>query len=454
MYKLLLIFLFSIFSYASLVNTSFIQNDLEIFNELDIDKNYITDYKLQKAYRKYLKRDIYYTNKLNNANLFIPQIKKILKENQIPSAFLYLVMAESYFMLNAKSNKKAMGLWQFIPRTATKFGLEQNEYIDERMDIVKSTKAAVKYLKYLHKRFGKWYIVAIAYNCGEGRVIEGITRATLDMYCEDNNCKKDKTINSYRKTIRLYQRKKLKFREIYKIYSVILKWKYKPMIDQLLLTQKNVNREYIPNESRNYIRKIISLAMMHNSDFLLKDENTHLLNRGISNPIVLVKVKGGLQLKSIATLIGISTKKLKFLNQHIKQTILPPENKLYNIYIPYFTLARFNANIKNIKPTLFEIYQIKKGDTLASIGLKYKINYRIIKRFNHLKSNLLSIKQKLLIPVDPTLIKKDKFYLVKKGDNLIKIAKRYNISVKKLKKDNHLQTSMIKIGDKIVVKYN
>ena len=454
MYRLLLIFLFATFSYASLVNTSFIQNDLKILDELDIDKNYITDYRLQKAYRKYLKRDIYYTTKLNNANLFVPQIKKILKENQIPSAFLYLVMAESYFILDAKSAKKAMGLWQFMPQTANKFGLEQSEYIDERMDIVKSTKAAVQYLKYLHKKFGKWYIAAIAYNCGEGRVIEGITRATLDMYCEDNNCNKNKTISSYRKIIRLYQRKKIKFREIYKIYNIISKWRYKPTIDQLLLTQVNIKREYIPDESRDYIRKIISLAMMNNSDFLIKDENIHLLNRGISDPIALVKVKGGLQLKSIATLIGISTKRLKSLNQHIKQTILPPENKLYNIYIPYFTLARFNANIKNIKPTLFEVYQIKRGDSLASIGLKYKINYHLIKRFNHLKSNFLSVKQKLLIPVDPRLIKRDKIYLVKSGDTLTKIAKIHNISIRKLKKDNNLKTSMIKIGDKIVVKYN
>ncbi len=456
MYKLLSLLFFSfIYLQASLVNTAFIQNDLQILDELDIDTNYLTDYKLQKTYKKLLKKSSEdYTKKLNNAHLFVPQIKKILKENNIPSAFLYLVMAESNFILNAKSNKKAMGLWQFMPRTGKKFGLETNEYIDERMDIIKSTQAAAQYLKYLHKLFGKWYMAAIAYNCGEGRVIEGITRATLDMYCKNNNCRKDKQISQYRQTIRLYQKKKLKFREIYKIYKVVKKWQYKPNITHILIEQKGLKRQYIPEESRSYIRKIISLAMMNNSQFIISDNNSHLLNRGIADPIATVKVKGGIHLRSIAQVIGTSHAKLQALNQHIKQNIIPLHKDKYNIHIPYSTLARFNANIKNIKPTQFEIYKVKSGDSLGLIAKKYKINYKLIKKFNKLKSNFLSINQKLIIPIDPATIKRDKVYFVKKGDSLGKIAKAYNVNLKKLMQDNHLKTSMIRIGDKIVVKYN
>jgi membrane-bound lytic murein transglycosylase D len=104
MYKLLVSLLFPfIYLQASLINTAFIQNDLQILEKLDIDSSYITDYKLQKTYKKLLKKSSNdYTNKLNNAHLFVPQIKKILKENNIPSAFLYLVMAESNFVLSAK----------------------------------------------------------------------------------------------------------------------------------------------------------------------------------------------------------------------------------------------------------------------------------------------------------------------------------------------------------------
>lgn len=440
--------------FAVLVGNGFIQNDLKILEELDIDSSFMTDYKLQKYYKQFSKNHKnHYTQKLNDASLFVPQIKNILKENEIPSAFLYLVMAESNFILRAKSYKKAMGLWQFIPSTGKMYGLKTNEYVDERMDFIKSTQAAVSYLKRLHKMFDKWYLAAISYNCGEGRVIEGITRATLDMYCQEHNCKKDMKIRKYRKTIRDYQQKKVKFGEIKKIYEVVRKWSYKPDIDELLIVQKGLKRQYLPKESRDYIRKIISLAMMNNSQYLLKDEHNHLLNRGLGLPIATVQVKGGLLLRNIADVIGVSKRELQSLNPHIKRNIIPPKEELYDIYIPYSRLARFNANIKEIKPNVFESYTVKKGDTLAKIGKEFGVKYQLIKRFNNLKSSILSINQNLIIPIDPDLYKRPKNYFVKKGDTLGKIAQKFNVPIKRIMEDNNLKTSMIHIGDKIVIKF-
>jgi len=313
------IFVFLIFIInlkAMLIGDGFIQNDIKILKELDLPSSYITDYEFQKFHKKFSKKYKWsYANKFKNAELFIPLIKKILKDNNMPSAFLYLAMAESNFVIKSKSHKKAVGIWQFMPKTAAVYGLDINTYIDERMDVEKSTLAAVAYLKKLHKMFGKWYMASIAYNCGEARVIEAITRATLDKYCNDyKNCKKDKIIQSYRKTIRDYQSKRVKFNKVYKIYKKIKKWNYEAKIDDLLIVQRNsrnkmINRQYIPNESRNYIKKIISLAIMNNSEHLLNDDNTYLLNIGISSPIAKVKVKGGILLKNIAEVIGISTKK-------------------------------------------------------------------------------------------------------------------------------------------------
>jgi len=446
--------LISISMFGSLVGSGFIQNDLKILEELDINSAFITDYKLQKYYKKFSKthrKD--YTTKLNNAQLFVPQIKQILKENNIPSAFLYLVMAESNFLLEASSHKQAKGLWQFIPMTSQVYGLKINDYTDERMDFIKSTKAAVTYLKRLDKMFGKWYLAAIAYNCGEGRVIEGITRATLDMYCQDHKCRNNKTIQSYRTIIRDYQHKRVKFHKLNKVYKVVKKWKYKPDIDQLLIVQPNLKRQYLPQESRNYIRKIISLAMMNNSDYLMKDENEHLLNRGLCSPIATVKVKGGLLLRNIAEVIGVSKEELKALNPHIKRDIIPPEENNYEIYIPYSQLTRFNENIKNIKPNIFESYQVHKGDTLSKIAHKYKIKYQLIKKFNHLKTNILSINQHLIIPIDPDNYKHPQQYIIKKGDTLNKIAKNFKIPLKRIMKDNNLKTSMIHIGDKLVINF-
>jgi len=231
-----------------------------------------------------------------------------------------------------------------------------------------------------------------------------------------------------------------------------MKLGYKPGIDELLIIQRGLKRQYIPNESRNYIRKIISLAMMNNSDILLKDENLHLLNRGVCSPIAKIEIKGGVLLKNVASILGIEKKELLSLNLHIKKGITPPRKKKYHLYIPYSQLIRFNANKHNIKNS-YDFYVVKKGDSLIKIAKMYKIDYKIIKQFNKLKSNILQIGQKLLIPVDMDIVnKKPIIYIVQKGDSLIKIAKKYKISLARLKKDNNLKSSIIHIGDKIVIK--
>jgi len=193
--------------------------------------------------------------------------------------------------------------------------------------------------------------------------------------------------------------------------------------------------------------------MMNNSDFLIKDENTHLLNRGISDPIASIEVKGGVLLKNVAEVVGVSKKQLKELNQHIRKNILPMDRDTYTLYIPYSKLSRYNANKHNLKATQYVIHRVKRGDTLASIGRKYSMNYRYIKKHNRLKSNFLKVNQELTIPIDPEQYKVPFNYIVKVGDTLSSIASKYNITFKKIMKDNKLKTSMIKTGDKLVIQY-
>lgn len=442
---------------AALVNTSFVYNNVKVLEELDIKSTYITDYLLQKELQKRLKHTTgRYAQKLNDAQLFIPQIKNILKQNGIPSSFLYLGMAESDFKLDATSTKSAKGLWQFIPSTSQIYGLETNTYIDERMDLIKSTYAAVNYLKRLHDLFGKWYLAAMAYNCGEGRVIEGLTRATLDMYCEDvgyKQCRKDPKIINYREIIKDYQTKRVKFSHLYKVYKDVKTWDYSPDIEQLLIVQNGIDRQYLPKESRDYIRKIISLALMNNSDFLIETQNDHLLNQGLNNPIASIEVKGGSLLSNVAKLIGEDEDRMKNLNQHIKKNILPLDRETYAVYIPYSKLSRYNLNKDRLEDTSFKSYKVKKGDTLGSIANKFQIDYNLIKKYNKLSSNIIGINQELIIPIDPQTYKEDLNYTVKTGDTLTKIAQNFKIDLKKLMQDNNLQTSMIKIGEKLLIKY-
>ena len=457
MFKIsLLLTLFIVNVYASLVGSNFSQKDLQVLKELDIDPSYITDYKLQKTYNKYLlNTKDRYVSKFNKASLFVPKVKEILKAEGLPETFLYLAMAESNFTLDAKSRVRATGMWQFMSQTAKNLGLKNDIYVDERMDIVKSTYAATKYLKYLHKQFDKWYLAAIAYNCGQGRVIEAITRSTIDMYVKEYGEKNDKykEIKKYRHTIALYQQKRVKFRELNKIYKEVTTWDVKPDIYELLIEQKNLRRQYLPVESRNYIRKIISLAMMNNQSFITENNNSHIRNIGLTSPIASVNVKGGLHLKNIAKSIGMEYRDLKMLNKHIIRNIIPTYEKEYQIYIPYSRLSRFNLNKQNIAPTKYKVHIVKSGDTLYGIGRKYGLSYKAIKNFNKLKSSKLSLRQKLVIPFVEGTEAITKSYYVKRGDTLLSIANKYRVNLTKLMSDNNLKNTFIKKGDKLVITY-
>jgi len=422
--KLILTIFCYLHLFGAVVSNEFVKSDIDILRDLDIETSYIKDQKFQDYYSNFSNRyESNYANSLNNGEDYIPEISSILKENNVPSVFLYMAMAESNFMLEAKSPRQALGLWQFMPGTATELGLKKNKYVDERMDFIKSTEAAVKYLTKLHGIFGSWYLAALSYNAGDGRVIEAITRATIDIYCKSNDCTNNKTIQGYKKTLNDYERGKAKFRDVNEIYKVVKGWdNYKPTINHLLSENKGDKRQYLPPESRNYIKKIISLAMMNNNDNVSRNSK-NIQNRGNNSSLVRVDVSGGMLLKNIASLAGVTTDKLKKLNPHLKGSITPPSDKKTQLYIPQAKLGEFNENKKNIKTNISV-----KNDTET-------------KNTQVLEDDLDNIESDYV-----------KTYVVKQGDNLFRIAKQYGTTMEKLMKDNNLKSSKVKKGDKIVIK--
>lgn len=107
---------------------------------------------------------------IKRANRYYSEILPILKEQGVPADFFYLAAIESCFDNRAVSVARAGGIWQFMPATARQFGLEVNDYVDERYNCEKATKAACKYLKQGYRKYGCWMTVASSYNAGMGRI--------------------------------------------------------------------------------------------------------------------------------------------------------------------------------------------------------------------------------------------------------------------------------------------
>jgi membrane-bound lytic murein transglycosylase D len=104
---------------------------------------------------------------LKRAGRYFPYIEQKLTEAGMPGDVKYLAVAESALIIDITSRKRAVGLWQFMSRTARRYGLRKNRLIDERLDFERSTEAAIKYLKRLHSEFGNWTLALAAYNCGD-----------------------------------------------------------------------------------------------------------------------------------------------------------------------------------------------------------------------------------------------------------------------------------------------
>jgi membrane-bound lytic murein transglycosylase D len=368
-----------------LVMNKHVQLEINNFTKTGEKKFFIEAYKRSGKYRPYIVSE--------------------LKAAGMPVELSWLPLIESGFKVNALSRARALGPWQFIPSTGYKFGLKRDKYIDERIDPIKSTKAAIEYLKELHQIFGDWSTVLAAYNCGEGRVLRVIRSQNINYL--DN------------------------FWDLY---------------------------ERLPRETARYVPRFMAAL------FIINDPKKYGLDAvTVDEPLEYenVTVSKQIHLKNVAKEIGVAEKTLRELNPELRYSILPQDE--YPLRVPPGKSEVLLANLDNIPVThppqpAYVYHRIRPGESLSTIARRYRSSVRKIMRANNLhRSSYIVAGRKLKIPqrgIMPYRPKTDpnkdftlpSIHVVKRGDSLWNIAKRYDTTTKKIQSLNDLQTTELHIG--------
>lgn len=220
---------------------------------------------------------------LERSHRYIPVITPTLERQGLPRDLVYLAMIESGYSPRAVSTASAVGYWQFIKPTATRYGLQVNWWIDERRDITKSTLAAANYLSDLYRMFGSWHLAASAYNMGEGRLKRLIARHKTRNY-----------------------------------------W--------VLSTKAG-----FPNETANYVPKIIAAMLIAKAPHLYGFNNVQPQS---SLRYSTLSVPGGTDLETLASHLGVSARELRNLNPELLKGIIPSSVASHRIRVPHGQLAR------------------------------------------------------------------------------------------------------------------
>lgn len=387
-------FLIFNFSFANLQEEQQKSQNQKILNELSLDDDFIES---QSFLSNFHKLEKYYKDKTHKGSnyIFMPTINKVLVENGVPKSLLYLAVAESRLIPDAASNKKAVGVWQLIPEAAKYHGLKIDKFVDERYDIEKSSEIASAYLGSLYAKFGKWYLAAAAYNGGPARVAEGVLKAKIDIYCKNNDCKNDKQIASYNKTIKKYKAKKVTSKAITEILEETNEWDIDVDMKTMLSREDDgKSGKYLPTESLNFIETIVSLAMI-DAKYNLLTANSAFSNRSLTR----LTVNGVVSMKTIAKQTSINYDDFKSLNRHIKGDKLKV-NKEYSIYIPSSRVAKYNKANNILSEENYFVYQIKENDTIKKISSVYGVDSDRLLSINYLDNMPLIPSQKIVIPVE------------------------------------------------------
>ena len=348
------------------------------------------------------------TRSLTRKTAYDSLIYTKLAQKRMPRDLIYLALVESGFNVKAYSRAKAAGMWQFIPETGTRYGLEQDFWVDMRRNPELATDAALSYLSSLYAEFGDWLLSMAAYNCGEGRIRRLIREKKADST-----------------------------------------WGNRPVTYWDL---------QLPQETMHYVPRILAAMVIgHFPDhYDVSIEKRHL------PAYDTVTVFDSFSLDEIAKFLKVPEDTLRTLNMELTMWCTPPNRDAYLLRLPYGTRAAFVQNYDRMEKNGFSSWKqhkVRKGESVGVIAQQYGVRVSEIQRANDMKKTKLKPGRTLLIPIKvaprrstgkkPTKVRT---YVVQLGDNLGSISRRFGVSQESLRVWNQIETGYnVKKGDTIYV---
>ena len=336
---------------------------------------------------------------LERAGRYKDLIQRVLKEEGVPQDLIYLAVAESGFQLQAVNYRSgAGGMWQFMPFQGA-YGLARNGYFDERFDPEKSSRAYARYIKSLYNQFGDWYLAMAAYDWGPGNVQKAVMRTG--------------------------------YADFWQLYR----------------------RNALPRETREYVPKILAAVLM------AKNPAKYGLDHVTPEPAAtfdMVGVDYALDLRLAADLTNTSLANIVALNPSLLR-LSTPRDMHFDLRIPAGTKDDFTARVAAIpedKRATWRFHEMKAGESAGQVAQMFHVTEHELLAANNIASaSDVGEGDELVVPVAGGGNNADRpqTYRPRRGDTLVTVADRFNVSPEDLRSWNHLRTSTLPLTRAIFV---
>lgn len=339
-----------------------------------------------------------FTQWLARSGRYLDMIRRIFRSHGLPEELAYTAMIESGFSPRAVSRVGAKGLWQFMEATARRYGLVITRWVDERLDPVKSTVAAARYLSDLYGMFGHWFLAQAAYNAGEARVARAVQRArTADFWA---------------------------------------------------LTQTR----HLPDETKLFVPQILAATV------ITRTPERYGFDVVAEAPLAYdeVTVRVGLDLETVARLAGVPVETVRELNPALRTGITPPVGS-YDLRLPPGTGPGFERALDDAlrrgAVTTWVVRQVGRGQRLQDLARVHGVSAQRLAEVNQLAGRRLRHAGELVVPVvrrpdvrtaggpggvleSPSGGGTVRQVVVRRGDTLWSIATRHGLSPQTLARLN------------------